>query len=104
VFIYYLSVVFSPVTILSVDHTMNTKVSPSGAVHDALTMQHLRRCLKIIRDPLTEPSTILPNGETAGSTAHRYVLEGNKKRNQQKSKRENKNQTSIEATSQNDDG
>ena len=45
----------------------------------------------MIRDIKTLPSTILPNGETAETVAHMYVLTGNKKRNKQKRKRELKN-------------
>lgn len=54
-------------------------------------VKHLRKCLRIIRDIHTLPSTILPNGKSAELTAHIYVLSGNKKRNQQKRKREQKN-------------
>lgn len=50
-------------------------------------VRNLRRCLRIIRNIDTLPSTILPNGDTAENTAHFYVLRGNKKRNMQKRKK-----------------
>jgi hypothetical protein len=56
-----------------------------------MTGTSLRKCLRIIRDVRTFPSDILPNGDTAENTAHRYVLQGNEKRNLQKRKRENPN-------------
>lgn len=40
----------------------------------------MRACLKMIRNMDTMPGDILPNGRTASSTAHEYVLNGKIKR------------------------
>lgn len=34
-----------------------------------------RDSLKVLRDPLTTPNTVLPNGEKCGEFAHKYVVE-----------------------------
>jgi hypothetical protein len=51
------------------------------------TSHSIRMQLKIIRTMCTTPSTLLPNNETAGYTAHMYLSNYNLLRNQQKQNR-----------------
>lgn len=78
----------STTTTLEEKNNLLTSQFSGEEVTNLLNARYLRKCLRIIRAPETMPSTILPNGETAERTAHMYVLQGNKKRNQQKRKRE----------------
>lgn len=64
--------------------------------------RNLRKCLRIIRDPHTLPSTILPNGEDAETMAHIYVLQGNKKRNMKKRKRDDAELRDVEISAGSD--
>ena len=47
----------------------------------------IRKCLRIIRDTSTLPDQILPNGETAASTAFAYVQTQSASRRRRKRKR-----------------
>lgn len=53
---------------------------------EADAASEIRNCLKMIRCLDTMPSDILPNGKSASSTAHEYVMQGKIKREDYKKK------------------
>ena len=61
----------------------------------------LRRCLRMIRDINTLPSTYLQHELTAADIAHAYVLKGNSNRNIRKCKRINRHGSHFRTKSSN---